>query len=446
MTATAEGPLAAPASRSSIHGFAYLLRQAGWAGACEVIGLVLRYVLILTIVRLFGVVGLGLYALLMAIGDIAGIIGRAGFDEVVLRYLPHHLARGKPGLARGVALFSSGIGLAQSLAIAALLVIAAPYIAEFWHEPELARGTRLVAVTLPFIAVNSIWLAALRGFRDVRFPVTLEKIVLPVLMLFSMPLIKWLRAEDPLGALIGTLVAYPIVSVAAGGMLWRKLRQLEAPSAYETKLWFLFGLSMSLNSGLLLVAFRVDTLMIGWLLTASDVGVYTGAMRFAWLVLLPSFAMSSIFTPTVSHMYARGDSSTLQYLYARLTWGTLALSSLIGLAMCAGGRWALGLLGPEFVAAYWTAVILVWAHVLNAGTSPSSFVIAMTGRTGWRVMNSCLSMALNVVLNWMLIPRWGIAGAAAATAISLTFVNILRVLQVKFAVGLSLSLQPSRPL
>jgi O-antigen/teichoic acid export membrane protein len=59
-------------------------------------------------------------------------------------------------------------------------------------------------------------------------------------------------------------------------------------------------------------------------------------------------------------------------------------------------------------------------------------MLTMTGRPGLTLMNSWLSGILNILLNLLLIPRYGMLGAAIATGVSVVTVNLIRLIQVRY--------------
>ncbi len=418
------------------HSLRYVVRQAGWAGVTDVVGLVLRYGLAILIARLHGPLGLGLYALAMALANGAAVVARLGLDQAMLRFIPHHRARQEPGKVVGVLLFATLLVGMLGTTVALVLFLGAPYLAETWGRPEFGRAGRLIALTIPLMALGQVWRAGLRGFQDVRLAVILERVVIPIATISGLLLIFLVRPNEPLAAVAGVTFSYWLVGLVSLAILVKKIRTIAAPPAYQMGAWMKFALPMSLEGGLLFLVFWTDQLMIGWLLDASHVGVYTSAIRVAGLVVLPLVAINTIFAPTAASLHARGDRTTLQALYARLTWSTAMVGGCIALSLLVGGRWVLGIFGSPFVAGHLALMILVVGQAVNSATGSSGTILAMTGNPKWRLANATIAAGLNVVLNLLLVPRWGIAGAATATAASISLISLLQLLEVRWLVGL----------
>jgi hypothetical protein len=88
------------------------------------------------------------------------------------------------------------------------------------------------------------------------------------------------------------------------------------------------------------------------------------------------------------------------------------------------GAEILTLFGPTFSAGHTALVILVFGHLVRAGTGLVGDLLGLTGHQKLNAWVLALSAVLNVILNALLIPRYGIAGAAAATAVSMAFWNV----------------------
>ena len=82
-------------------------------------------------------------------------------------------------------------------------------------------------------------------------------------------------------------------------------------------------------------------------------------------------------------------------------------------------------------------IVLAAGQLVNAATGPCGTVLNMAGKVRLNMADNVAVLVLNVALNLWLIPAHGILGAAVAWSCSLATVNVLRVLQVRHAVGAS---------
>ncbi len=88
------------------------------------------------------------------------------------------------------------------------------------------------------------------------------------------------------------------------------------------------------------------------------------------------------------------------------------------------------LFGREFNAGWATLIVLSLGNLINIGVGPVGHMLIMTGRPGLELINSWASGISNIILNLWLIPRYGAFGAAIATAMTVTMLNLIRLSEV----------------
>ena len=243
------------------------------------------------------------------------------------------------------------------------------------------------------------------------------------------------KPSDPLvsiGAMVG---AYWLAAILAGLALRHEVHRMAVRPSFAARVWLGFALFLSLESGLLYLLQWTDQLLVGLFMTAADVGVYTAAVRLASLAAVPLIAVNAILAPTMAGLFGSRDRERLRETYARFTWATLVLGLVLGSALILLGHNLLAFFGPEFEVGYAALVIITIGHVVNAGTGSSGVLLGMTGHVRWRLFNAGATAALNIALNWLLIPQWGITGSAVATSSSIIAINLLQVVEVRLVLG-----------
>jgi O-antigen/teichoic acid export membrane protein len=139
-----------------------------------------------------------------------------------------------------------------------------------------------------------------------------------------------------------------------------------------------------------------------------------------------------VFSPFVADLHARGERDKLDRLFKSITRWTVAGTIPILLLMLLAPDAILRLFGGENFTTGSTALrILVIGQAINVSVGAAGFVLIMAGRTGWDLAVYGLSAALDLVLSFVLVPKFGINGAAAAQAITIACSNWLRLVLVK---------------
>ena len=97
----------------------------------------------------------------------------------------------------------------------------------------------------------------------------------------------------------------------------------------------------------------------------------------------------------------------------------------IGLSLILFGKWFLLLFGNGFIKGVTALSILSIGQIVNAATGSVCILLVMTGYERDAVAGIGVSVVINIIMNVLLIPKWGIIGAAISTAFSLILWNIL---------------------
>ncbi len=177
---------------------------------------------------------------------------------------------------------------------------------------------------------------------------------------------------------------------------------------------------------LYLVNSRTDLIMLGALKGAHAAGVYAVASRASELTIFFLAASNSVIAPRISRLHHQGDSAMLQRLLTGASVRVALLTLPIVLILVFLARPLLGLFyGPAFAVGTVALQILACGQFFNVLAGPTGTVLTMTGHERLSAMGVGISVVANIVLNAVLIPHYGIVGAAAATASSLMIWNAL---------------------
>jgi PST family polysaccharide transporter len=185
----------------------------------------------------------------------------------------------------------------------------------------------------------------------------------------------------------------------------------------------LSALATSLNS-------RIDQLMIGWLSDFSQVGIYAAATKFSelwWIV--PTIVMNSL---SPSYVYA---DQPVERVRKNVAWiGFLLLLAAIfvgGLVTLAAPPVVALTLGPKYLGAVPILLVHVWLAIFIFADAPMTQYLVATHRQRYITLKVCLTLALNLALNALWVPRHGALGAAVATlaatgAVSVSYFFLFR--------------------
>jgi O-antigen/teichoic acid export membrane protein len=195
------------------------------------------------------------------------------------------------------------------------------------------------------------------------------------------------------------------------------------------KEFWLFTTPRGLASMFAVIILWLDTLLIGALRSSAEAGVYAAATRYLSLGQFIGVAIAQVVGPKLSEVLASNDHERARSVYATTTWWLMALAWPLYLTMIVHAPTLLSVFGPGYQQAQAIMVILGSAMLVATLVGPVDVVLLMAGKSSWNLLNTIAAVIVNVVLNLLLIPRFGISGAAVAWSASILLNNLLPLVQ-----------------
>src|SRR5699024_4931271 len=148
-------------------------------------------------------------------------------------------------------------------------------------------------------------------------------------------------------------------------------------------------------------------------------------------------AVSLAVQPKFSELIARGDLETTRHVYQTSTAWVIAATWPIHLSVAVLAPFVLQLFGNGYQSGTWVVVILAASMLIATGCGMVTMLLVMAGRTRANLFNVLVALGTNLGLNFLLIPHWGIEGAAVAWATAIILANMLPLYQIHHGLGLS---------
>ena len=420
---------------------ARLVREGLGSAGIQATNRVLALALGIVLARSLGADGYGVYAYAFSIMSLLMVVAEAGVPTLLMREIAASQGCEEWGLLRGA--LSHGVkfvGLvATSVSVFGLLVL-------WWRADDLAPPvlytTRLMLFVLPVSALCKTVAHAMSGLHRVVIGQAVDMLVRPVLVLVLVGtgFMLWPNLREPYYAMTAQFVAATIVLLVGALILRRFLPAATKTLKQENRRrnWLRSALPFVLIGGAGVLNNNTDIIMLGWFTGSEEVGIYRVAVQGATLVAFSLQVANAVVAPQFTRLYAKGDMARLQHLVTQSARVVLSVALPIALVfILVGGILISGVFGAEFVAAYGPLAILASGQLVNAGFGSGGFLLYMTGheRTTARIL--CQTTLLNILLNVVFIPLYGLGGAATATAIALVVWNALLYRQVRQLLGIS---------
>jgi O-antigen/teichoic acid export membrane protein len=211
---------------------------------------------------------------------------------------------------------------------------------------------------------------------------------------------------------------------------WLVITRKTITSSFSKEL-IVFSLPLLGTAVLGFIFSTTDKLMLGGFKGAADVGLYSVAISLAPFISFPLGILVIVFIPIFSGMYAKGLLEEMRRNYSILTKWLCSASLPLFIILFLFPEPVLNVLfGFNYVPAALTLRILAFAYIINNFVGPCGATLLALGETKFIMIATLVSAIINVTLNGLLIPPYGLIGAAVATGFAVVFVNLLRVWKI----------------
>lgn len=236
-------------------------------------------------------------------------------------------------------------------------------------------------------------------------------------------LLVGLQSADPFAGMAWALILNLVFTVLVSAFLVH--RRYGFRPRFELALFWAslrYGLRVQPGSVAQIIGYRVDFFLLNALVGTQTLGLYVVATNFAEALWMVPYALSAALLPRV----ATGDESAAQAITARTLRVTSLVSVLSGLAVFALAEILIRIAyGSRFLPAVPALrILLVGTVVFSLQKVLANYFIGQ-GRASWFLRATLLAMLTNLLLNLWLIPQWGVAGAAFASAVSYTLSTMI---------------------
>ena len=404
--------------------------QAGFSFAGFLFGQASRFAFTLLAARVLDAAALGTYALAVAVIQIAEVLAVAGLDSGLLRFVSMNSS--EPLRQKAVIGSALKTSFFLSLIVGLLLLFFSGYIASMLHGSHLLRLTLCCyAAAIPFNVATMLYGHAMQGFRKLQPKIIATQVVSPLLLLLLTLLFRYTAGQEaalffPFGvsAAIAFFWIRPNLSKISGVVPMDIVR--ESPD----RSMMLYALPFMVVSLLSMMTYWLDVVMLGMLTDTATVGLYHPAARTAGIIRAVLFAFAGIAAPMMAALHTESEKAEIGRIYKMLTRWILGLVVPPVILFMILPEPVLGIFGTRFTPGRNALVLLTAASFLHVSFGLSSTLLAMTGYARLCLYNAFGALGLQVTLNFLLIPRMGINGAALATLLVFVLLSSVRLSEI----------------
>ena len=402
----------------------------GFAGA--MFGTVVGYLSRMVIARLLGPDDYGLIALGFAAMMIATTLSLMGFNSGMQRYIAYYRGKEDEARIKGTVIAALKVTVPMSLLFMILFFFGAGWISiHIFHENDLTQVLMIFAIGIPFWTLTTIFNSVSIAFQQIQYQVYTMYIFKDSFKLIAIVSLI-LLGYGVIGAAVGWVLAAIGMAVLSFYFVEKKVFPIlssTVKSVSTAKELFYFSFPLIFVGISDMVTGWTDTFMLGYFCTASEVGIYNVALPTSKLLAVVLSPIGMIFGPVIVGLYAKNRLDELRKTYSSVAkWIFTIVFPGFLLMVLFSERIIIILFGEEYVSGSTALSILAFGVLVTAMVGPAASVIGAYGRTKIIMWCSFFGASVNVVLNLVLIPVYGINGAAIATGVSLALITSLHLI------------------
>lgn len=401
------------------------------------------FALVVVISRRWDPATAGLFFASSSIFVIAVAISQLGVDQGLVRFLAWNTARKESSANRHLARNGVAVSLCVAGALGVAAIVLAPSLTRLLSgENASAESVGMLVVfaaALPVAAGYELMLAITRGFAHMRPTIYLERIMRPLLQMGTV-LVAAMAHADLVWLAIAWTGPY-VVAVACAGVAVARITHKNPEgfrqgtrSTYRAargEFWR-FTIPRGLSRMTLVALQRADIALVTVLAGPAEAAIYTAVTRFLVLGQLANTAIQQVSEPQLARLLANANISGTRRVTQQLTLWSVALTWPIHLTAFVFADVVLGrLFGPEYEQGAPALRILALAMLFSTAMGPLDTLLNMAGRSTQSLVNTTTALALDVLGCLLLVPHWGIFGAATAWAAAICVRNTLCFFQVR---------------
>ena len=306
-------------------------------------------------------------------------------------------------------------------------------IFELLNASTLLRDNFFYIILLVFfIGFYDVLTAISRSFLSAAMPIFINEVFLKCYSM-SVLLLHWFGYFDFTTFLKIYLFGYFLKFIILFLIQWRN-NHFELQFSLKDlhlKQMLSFGLFVLVSGASVMIVTRLDMMMIGSLLDLEQVAFYTVAFFIGNVIKVPGKSVISISSPLVANAWDKQDMKEIQTLYAKSSINQLIIGGVFFLSIWLNVDEIFSLLPDKFQGGKWVVLYIALAQLFNMATGINGAIIVNSKYYKYDLYTTVLLVFVTITTNYLLIPRYGIDGAAMATAISVLLYNLIRLVLIK---------------
>jgi len=419
-----------------------LAKGAGWAATGMVLSKLMTYFYRAIIARFLYPSAYGQLSVGLAVLSLVNTLALLAMGPTIKKYVSEYLAKDDKASVIGTIYSSIGVVLPLSILASAAMFFSAGFLSTDIFNTQNPEQLKTVIQVLAFVPVFGNLLDLLDSvalaYQKVKYEVFTEMIFRNIIQLSATVTFLFLGygiISAALGWLLGTVFAVLFIAV----LIERNLGPIfssDLKPNYQPRKLIAFSTPMIAGAFIGTLLGHVDTLLLGYFLNDTQVGIYNVALPTAAMIVIPYQALNKLALPSISEIKEKNEDEIPNLIKTLTRWSISVMFPAFSLILLFSEQVIRLLFGSQYVSGSLALIILAFGRFMQGATGHLGSIIQTYEETQIIFKNSLVKLGLNIGLNIALIPIFGIVGAAIATAATISFMNLLLAAEVYYIKGI----------
>ncbi len=379
----------------------------------------------------------GLFILATSVILFMQVFANLGLPLAIDYFVPQYLDAGDRNKAKGVIVQVTATVLVTSSLVAVIVALAAAPISRFFDEPALRIALLLLSVTIPMLAIYNVLLTSYYSIKRLQYRVVMRDLVRPIVRFVAT--VSLLVAGLGLIGIVGGYIIGLLVAITVGTLIFvYKAWEIMTATTEFVPAWPLltYSLPLAMTSVIYVLMGHVDYFVLGFFLESDDVGVYRVGYMLGSALLLIFNSLAPVFKPLIAESKADTDRVEQRFRVAARWIAGFTFPMAITLTLGATAYLSV-LYTPQYAAASAVVGLLCVAFLINVTFGgPDGTLLQGMGHSRLVFVNTLILFGSNIVLSVLLVPQYGINGAAIGSATALILVGVLTIAELYYFDGI----------
>lgn len=376
----------------------------------------------------------GLTRVLISLAAVSSQFAKLGMDNTIIRYFPYFNDRKKNH--HGFLFIALAVPFLGFLLLAVVLLAGEDFIIQYFEERSalLIDYYLLLLPMVFFILFFNVVTNFIKALYNIVVSTFLNEVFLRILVVLSLVLyfVGWISFQQFMMLFV---LNYAVILVILFIYLFKNhdisLRpDFDFLDSRLTKNLLKYG-SFAFMGGVASIAVaNIDIIMLSALAGLEDTGIYAIAFYVGSAITIARKSIYNISSPIIADAFKEENLSLIADIYKRSSLNQLIAGGLLFCGVIANLDNLMSLLPPAYAGGSIVIILIASANLFDMTTGLNGAIILNSDRYRFDLYSTLFLISLTITLNYLLIPSYGILGAAIGTASAIFCYNLLKVIFV----------------